>query len=81
MSEETAFRNGTLQGAYMIMAARALGLDTGAMSGFDRALIDEEFFAESGWRSNFLLNLGVADTSQQMPRQPRLSFEDACLML
>ena len=81
LSEETAFRNGTLQGAYMIMAARALGLDTGAMSGFDRAVVDEEFFTESGWRSNFLLNLGVADTSQQMPRQPRLSFEDACLML
>jgi 3-hydroxypropanoate dehydrogenase len=81
LSEETAFRNGTLQGAYMIMAARALGLDTGAMSGFDRAVVDDAFFGESGWRSNFLLNLGVADTSQQLPRQPRLSFEDACLML
>ena len=81
LSEETAFRNGTLQGGYMIMAARAMGLDTGAMSGFDRAVVDDEFFGESGWRSNFLLNLGVADVSQQMPRQPRLSFEDACLML
>ena len=81
LSEETAFRNGTLQGAYMIMAARALGLDTGAMSGFDRAVVDDAFFGESGWRSNFLLNLGVADTSQQMPRAPRLSFDDACLML
>ena len=81
LSEETAFRNGTLQGAYMIMAARALGLDTGAMSGFDRNVVDEAFFSDSGWRSNFLLNLGVADTSQQLPRQPRLSFEDACVML
>ena len=81
LSEETAFRNGTLQGAYMIMAARALGLDTGAMSGFDRAVVDEAFFGEVGWRSNFLLNLGVADTSQQLPRAPRLAFEDACLML
>ena len=81
LSEETAFRNGTLQGAYLIMAARALGLDTGAMSGFDRYTVDAEFFAESGWRSNFLLNIGEADTSQQLPRQPRLAFEDACLML
>ena len=81
LAEETAFRNGTLQGAYLIMAARALGLDSGAMSGFDRSLVDEAFFAESGWRSNFLLNIGEADTSQQLPRQPRLAFEDACLML
>jgi 3-hydroxypropanoate dehydrogenase len=81
LSQETAFRNGTLQGAYLIMAARALGLDTGAMSGFDRATVDAAFFAESGWRSNFLLNIGHADTSQQLPRQPRLAFEDACLML
>jgi len=81
LAEETAFRNGTLQGAYLIMAARALGLDSGAMSGFDRAVVDAEFFAESGWRSNFLLNIGEADTTQQLPRQPRLSFEDACVML
>jgi 3-hydroxypropanoate dehydrogenase len=81
LSEETAFRNGTLQGAYLIMAARALGLDTGAMSGFDRYQVDAEFFADSGWRSNFLLNIGEADTTQQLPRQPRLSFEDACVML
>jgi 3-hydroxypropanoate dehydrogenase len=81
LAEETAFRNGTLQGAYLIMAARALGLDSGAMSGFDRGVVDEAFFAESGWRSNFLLNIGEADTSQQLPRQPRLAFEDACLML
>ncbi len=81
LSEETAFRNGTLQGAYLIMAARALGLDTGAMSGFDRAMVDEEFFVESGWKSNFLLNLGTADVSQQLPRQPRLPFEDACVLM
>jgi 3-hydroxypropanoate dehydrogenase len=81
LAEETAFRNGTLQGAYLIMAARALGLDCGAMSGFDRGVVDAEFFAESGWRSNFLLNLGEADVTQQLPRQPRLAFEDACLML
>jgi 3-hydroxypropanoate dehydrogenase len=81
LSEETAFRNSTLQGAYMIMAARALGLDTGAMSGFDRATVDEIFFSENGWKSNFLLNLGEADTSEQFPRAPRLAFEDACLML
>jgi 3-hydroxypropanoate dehydrogenase len=81
LAEETAFRNGTLQGAYMIMAARALGLDCGAMSGFDRGVVDAVFFQDSGWRANFLLNIGEADTTQQLPRQPRLSFEDACLML
>ena len=81
LSEETAFRNGTLQGAYLIMAARALGIDCGAMSGFDRGMVDAAFFAENGWRSNFLVNLGEADVTQQLPRQPRLAFEDACLML
>jgi 3-hydroxypropanoate dehydrogenase len=81
LSQETAFRNSTLQGAYLIMAARALGLDSGAMSGFDRAVVDDTFFRETGWRSNFLLNLGEADTTKQLPRQPRLAFEDACLML
>jgi 3-hydroxypropanoate dehydrogenase len=81
LSEETAFRNGTLQGAYLMMAARALGLDSGAMSGFDRATVDAAFFRDSGWKSNFLLNLGEADTTQQLPRQPRLAFEEACLKL
>ena len=79
LAEETAFRNGTLQGGYMILAARALGLDGGAMSGFDRGMVDAAFFAENGWRSNFLLNLGEADRTQQLPRQPRLPFEEACL--
>lgn len=73
-----AFRNATLQGAYLIIAARALGLDAGPMSGFDNAMVDGEFLAESGWKSNFLLNLGYGDPSQLMPRNPRLSFDEAC---
>ena len=80
-AEETAFRNGTLQGAYLIMAARALGLDAGPMSGFDRATVDREFFAHNGWKSNFLLNLGEGDPAALFPRNPRLSFEEACVVL
>lgn len=78
LSEETAFRNGTLQGAYLIIAARALGLDCGPMSGFDRATVDSEFFALSGFKSNFLVNLGHGDESALFPRAPRLSFDEAC---
>jgi 3-hydroxypropanoate dehydrogenase len=81
LAEETAFRNGTLQGAYLIMAARALGLDTGPMSGFDRATVDRAFFAENGWKSNFLINLGEGDPSAVFPRNPRLAFDEACLIL
>jgi 3-hydroxypropanoate dehydrogenase len=81
LAEETAFRNSTLQGAYMILAARALGLDTGPMSGFDRATVDAEFFGQSGWKSNFLLNLGHGDGEGLFPRLPRLSFDAACQML
>jgi 3-hydroxypropanoate dehydrogenase len=81
LAEETAFRNSTLQGAYLIMAARALGLDTGAMSGFDRAAVDAEFFAGSRWKSNFLVNLGYGDGQNLFERLPRLAFEDACQML
>jgi 3-hydroxypropanoate dehydrogenase len=81
LAEETAFRNGTLQGAYLIIAARALGLDTGPMSGFDRATVDREFFSQTGWKSNFLLNLGEGDQAALYPRNPRLPFGDACLML
>jgi 3-hydroxypropanoate dehydrogenase len=81
LAEDTAFRNSTLQGAYLMIAARALGLDSGAMSGFDRDTVDEIFFSENGWKSNFLLNLGEGDTSEQFPRAPRLDFENACLML
>jgi 3-hydroxypropanoate dehydrogenase len=81
LAEETAFRNGTLQGAYLIMAARALGLDTGPMSGFDRAIVDRAFFAQTGWKSNFLLNLGEGDPAALFPRNPRLTFDEACLIL
>lgn len=81
LAEETAFRNSTLQGAYFIIAARARGLDVGAMSGFDRARVDGIFFAESGWKSNFLINLGHGDASVLYPRAPRLDFADACRVL
>jgi 3-hydroxypropanoate dehydrogenase len=77
----TAFRNGSLQGAYFILAARALGLDCGPMSGFDNAMVDEAFFAGSPIRSNFLCNLGHGDASRLHPRNPRLAFEDACLVV
>ena len=78
LAETTALRNGTLQGGYLIMAARALGLDCGPMSGFDNAKVDELFFAESGWRSNFLVNLGHREDDALPPRNPRLAFEEAC---
>ena len=78
---KTAFRNGTLQGAYMTLAARAVGLDCGPMSGFDNVKVDEEFFAGTSWRSNFLCNLGHGDPSKLFPRSPRFQFEDACLVL
>lgn len=75
--EVPAFRNGSLQGAYLILAARALGLDTGAMSGFDNAKVDEAFFAGTAIRSNFLVNLGTGDPSTIFPRSPRLPFDEA----
>ena len=81
LASETAFRNGTLQGAYLIMAARAVGLDAGPMSGFDRARVDEAFFTASGWKSNFLVNLGHGDDSGLLPRSPRLAFDEACVLL
>lgn len=71
---ETAFRNGTLQGAYLIMAARALGLDCGPMSGFDNKGVDREFFAGTNIKSNFLCNLGYGDASALFPRSPRFDF-------
>jgi 3-hydroxypropanoate dehydrogenase len=74
---ENAFRNGTLQGAYLIIAARALGLDTGPMSGFDNAKVDEAFFAGTPIRSNFIATLGYGDRSTIRDRLPRLAFEDA----
>lgn len=75
---ETAFRNGTLQGGYLIIAARALGLDTGAMSGFDNAKVDAEFFPEGRVKSNFLINIGYGDHSKLYPRNPRLMFDAVC---
>lgn len=74
---EAAFRNGTLQGAYLILAARTLGLDAGPMSGFDPAKVDEAFFAGTAIKSNFLVNLGYGDPSGVFPRLPRLSFDEA----
>ncbi|MEL1262947.1 malonic semialdehyde reductase [Pseudoxanthomonas putridarboris] len=72
-----AFRNGSLQGAYLIIAARALGLDAGPMSGFDNAKVDEAFFAGTAIKSNFLVNLGYGDPAGVFPRLPRLSFDEA----
>jgi 3-hydroxypropanoate dehydrogenase len=71
-------RNGSLQGAYLILAARALGLDAGPMSGFDNAKLDAEFFPDGRYRSNFLVNLGYGDPAQLRPRNPRLAFDQAC---
>lgn len=77
---DTAYRNSTLQGGYLMTAARAIGFDVGAMSGFSNAIVDEEFFAGTSLRSNFLLNIGVADVDALFQRLPRLEFEDACSM-
>jgi len=79
--KETAFRNSSLEGAYFILAARALGLDCGPMSGFDASKVDAEFFPDGKWKSNFLCNLGYGDASKLLPRSPRLPFEEACLVL
>jgi len=76
--ETTAFRNGSLQGAYFILAARAVGLDCGPMSGFDNARVDAEFFAGTAIRSNFLCSLGHGDPAKLFARSPRLAFDDAC---
>ncbi len=76
--QDTAFRNSSLQGAYLIMAARSLGLDCGPMSGFDTGKVDAAFFPDGKIKSNFLINLGYADATALHPRSPRLSFEDAC---
>ena len=78
---ETAFRNGTLQGAYFMLAARALGLDCGPMSGFDQQKVNAEFFPDGKWKSNFLINIGYGDTAKLFPRNPRLSFDEACRVL
>jgi 3-hydroxypropanoate dehydrogenase len=93
--EVTARRNSSLQGAYLILAARALGLDCGPLSGFDNAKLDREFFdagrecegcdqeflPEGHVRSNFLCNLGYGDSTKLHPRNPRLAFEEACTLM
>ena len=78
MIEETAFRNGTLQGAYLIIAARALGLDCGPMSGFDQETVNRAFFPDGRIKANFLCNLGYGNGENMFARSPRLSFEEAC---
>lgn len=85
LTETTAFRNGTLQGGYLILAARALGLDCGPMSGFDNAAVDAAFFPPGIFggkvKSNFVCNLGYGDPAAIMPRNPRLAFDDACKII
>lgn len=76
--KETAFRNSSLQAGYLILAARALGLDAGPMSGFDPSKVNEAFFADSSWQVNMLINLGYGDNEKLHPRLPRLRFEQAC---
>jgi len=79
--EYMALRNGSLQGAYFMLAARALGLDCGPMSGFDNAKVDLAFFPGTSVKSNFLCNLGYGDKAKLYPRSPRLGFEEACEIL
>jgi 3-hydroxypropanoate dehydrogenase len=81
LASATALRNGSLQGGYLMLAARSLGLDCGPMSGFDAARVDAEFFPDGRWKSNFLCNLGYADAARVYPRQPRLAFDVACSVL
>jgi 3-hydroxypropanoate dehydrogenase len=81
LAEETAFRNGSLQGAYFIVAARALGLDCGPMSGFDAAKVNAEFFPDGKWQANFICNLGYGDPGTLYPRNPRLDFDEACVLI
>jgi 3-hydroxypropanoate dehydrogenase len=80
-AETTAFRNGTLQGGYLIAAARAVGLDCGPMSGFDNAKVDVALFTGTSVKSNFICGLGRGDPSKLFPRSPRLSFEEACRLI
>src|SRR5947208_40698 len=79
--EYTALRNSSLQGAYFMLAARSLGLDCGPMSGFNNQMVDAAFFAATTIKSNFLCNLGYGDLSKLRPRNPRLSFEEACTIM
>jgi 3-hydroxypropanoate dehydrogenase len=79
--DETAFRNSSLQAAYFILAARALGLDCGPMSGFDADKLNAEFFPDGKWRVNFLCNLGYGDETKLYPRNPRLEFDEVAVVL
>lgn len=79
--EDTAFRNSSMQGGYFILAARALGLDTGALSGFDNAMVDELFFAGTKIKSNFLCNVGYGDEVSLFARSPRPVFDDFCKII
>ncbi|WP_209501037.1 malonic semialdehyde reductase [Variovorax paradoxus] len=79
-AHETAFRNASLQAAYLLLAARAVGLDAGPMSGFDKAKIDAAFFEGTDWSVNFLINLGHGDPAKVFGRLPRLAFEEACIL-
>ena len=81
LTATAAFRNGTLAGAYFIMAVRALGRDAGPMSGFNNAAVDNEFFPDGRFKSNFLINIGHGDPAGNYPRSPRLSFDDAAQIL
>lgn len=77
-AKDAAFRNSTLQGGYLIMAARALGLDCGPMSGFDKDKVKDAFFPDKNWTANFLCNLGYGTEENLFPRSPRLKFDEAC---
>ncbi|HET7776602.1 MAG TPA: malonic semialdehyde reductase [Azospira sp.] len=81
LAESTAFRNASLQGAYLIIAARLLGLDAGPMSGFDAAQVNAEFFPDGQWQANFLINLGYGEAAGNHPRGPRLDFDSAARVL
>lgn len=81
MVASTAFRNGTIQGAYLMIAARALGLDIGPMSGFNNQACDDEFFADTEIKSNFLCSLGYGDTSKIFQRLPRFDFDEVCQLI
>ena len=80
-SKTTAYQNSCLQGAYLIIAARALGLDCGPMGGFNKKGVDDEFFKDGRWKSNFLCNLGAGNKSKLHPRDERLDFKEACRIL
>ena len=81
MAYETAFRNSAMQAAYLLFACRALGLDTGPMSGFDRDIVDATFFADSGYRSTLLVNIGYGEEGKLFGRLPRLAYDEACQLL